>query len=49
MEGIKLKKIREWLRKEVHQYYIQKLDAEQKDYLEVVSNYIEYYNSRAFR
>lgn len=49
MEGIKLKKIREWLRKEVHQYYIQKLDAEQKDYLEVGSNYIEYYNSRAFR
>lgn len=46
---LNLRKIKEWLRKEVHQYYIQKLDAEQKDYLEVVSNYIEYYNRRALR
>lgn len=41
--------IKKWLNKEVHQYYIRELNAEEQDYLGVVSNYIEYYNIRAFR
>ena len=41
--------IKSWLNKEVHQYYIRELNAEEQDYLDVVSNYIEYYNIRAFR
>ena len=41
--------IKSWLNKEVHQYYIRELNAEEQDYLNVVSNYIEYYNIRAFR
>lgn len=46
----KLNKIEEWLKlqEEVQKYYIQELDAKQEDYLKIVSNYIEYYNIRAF-
>ena len=48
-EGVDMLWMKEWLKKEVHQYYIQELDAEREAYVEVVSNYIDYYNSRAFR
>lgn len=46
---IKAGAIKQWLKNEVHQYYIQELNAEEQDYLKVVSNHIEYYNIRAFR
>lgn len=49
LSWIKAGPIKQWLKKEVHQYYIQELKAEEKSYLDIVSNYIEYYEVRAFR
>ena len=46
---IKTGPIKKWLNQEVQQYYIQELNAEEQEYLNVVFNYIRYYNIRAFR
>lgn len=43
-----IKKLRKILNGDIKKYYIQEQDADTKQYLEVVSHYIEYYHYRAW-
>lgn len=43
-----MKYLREYLCRDIKKYYINTSDAGEKEYLNVVSNYIEYYHCRAW-
>ena len=44
----KLKSLKEKLKTEIDRYYTTNLNDEEAEYLKIVSNYIEYYNYRAW-
>lgn len=45
---LKVKSLKEKLREEIGKYYTIKSDKKEEDYLKITSNYIEYYNYRAW-